>query len=161
MKKIGVTFLYIALLVVLCEFIYWTTMDWVIFNAKALEYGLGIMYYSSAPLLALVLSFAQSRLINKIPVFLNYLILMLTNCYILFTLQHLYFDYCDENKNLSPLYTSLDVIILIVVGYLVIFKILPKMKWRGILVVAISTVLAFIDFLFLLYGYKIFYPGFW
>lgn len=115
-------------MVLLCEFIYWTTTDWVIFNVKALDYGVDFLYYSAGPILALGLSFTQSRFFERIPVFVNRFVLTLTNVYVLFALLQLYSDYCDENKNLSVAYTSLNVGILLAVGYLIIFKIIPKMN---------------------------------
>ncbi len=161
MKKLGLTILNILILVVLCEFIYCTTMDLLIFNTKAIDYGLKPLYYTSAALMALVLSYSLARLFNRIPVLLRYLMFVLINIYVLFSINQLFAKYCEEIKNLNTFYSSIIILILIVIGYLVIFKIIPRMKFIGIITVAISTLLAFIDFIFLLYGYRIFYPGFW
>lgn len=161
MKDFVAIFISVLLVVLLCEFIYWTTTDWVIFNVKALDYGVDFLYYSAGPILALGLSFTQSRFFERIPVFVNRFVLTLTNVYVLFTLLQLYADYCDENKNLSVAYTSLNIGILLAVGYLIIFKIIPKMESRGYLIVAISTLLLAVDLLFLDLGFRVFYPGFW
>ncbi len=161
MKKLGLTILNILILVVLCEFICWTTVDLLIYNTKALDYGLELLYYTSAALMALVLSYSLARLFNRIPVLLRYLMFVLINTYVLVSIQQLFAKYCEEIKNLNTFYSSIIILILIVIGYLVIFKIIPRLKFIGIITVAISTLLAFIDFLFLLYGYRIFYPGFW
>lgn len=161
MRKFGVEILYIPILVVLVEFIYWTTMDWLIFNDEALDSGLEIMYYSSAALVALGLTTLQTVIGHKIYDFLNYLILVLINTYLLFSVIQMYGVYCDDIKNLSSFYVSLNILIILSAGYLMIFKVIPRLRRAGIVWVAISTILSFIDFLFLFYGYELFYPGFW
>lgn len=160
MKKLGLTILNILILVVLCEFIYWTTLDLLIYNTKALDYGLKLLYYAPAAFIALILSFSLAQLFNKIPVLLRYLMFVLINSYVLFSINQLLSKYCEGIRNLNSFYSSIIMLILIIIGYLVIFKIIPRLKLIGIITVAISTLLAFIDFLFLLYGYRIFYPAY-
>ena len=109
MKKIGLTILNILILVVLCEFIYWTTMDLLIYNTKALDYGLKLLYYASASLIALVLSYSLALLFNRIPVLLRYLMFVLINTYVFFSINQLLNKYCEEIRNLNSLYSSIII----------------------------------------------------
>ena len=161
MKKIGITILNIIIIVVLTDLIFWTTTDLLIFNANVLNYGLKLLYYASAPIIALILSVLLTVLFDRIPVFFRYLIFVLINTYVILSIIQLISKYCEEIKNVDAFYSSIITLILIVTGYFVIFKIISKMKFIGIITVAISTFLAFIDFEYLLYGFRIFYPGFW
>jgi len=161
MKKAGTTILNVFIIVVLTELIYWTSKDLLIFNENFLNSGLTFFYYASASIIALLLTILLIVFLDRIPVFFSFLFFVLINTYVLFSILQLITKGCEEIKNLNAFHTTLIVVILFVTGCLVIFRIIPKMKLISIVTVAISTLLAFIDFLIFLYGFRIFYPGFW
>jgi hypothetical protein len=161
MKKIGFSVLYIVTIVILTEFLFWTTTDILIFNTVFLNYGLKLFYYGSASIIALILSFFLALFYNKIPVICRYLLFVLSNTYIILSIIQLSSNYCEEVKNINTFYTIIISSFLFFTVYFIIFKIISKMKLIGLFTVAVSTLILIIDFEYLLVGFKIFYPSFW
>lgn len=152
----------IITLVVVCEFIYWSTSDLILFNTKTLNYDLEFLYYTMPAFIALALSIVMSILYTKIPVFVRNLLFVLTNTYIfLCVLILLGGEYCDIKKNLDAFYFSIVTFLLVTTGFILVKRIIPKMELINIITVITATIFSFIDFLFLLIGYKLFYPGNW
>lgn len=151
----------IIILVVACEFIYWSTSDLFLFNSKALNLGLEFLYYTAAAFIALILTVFLTTQFEKITALLRELILVLINTYVVTCLFHLFTTACDEQMNLNLFYSGIDVLLLAVVGYLLAFKILPKVNTASILTVTIATLILLVDSIYFLIGYRFFYPGYW
>ena len=117
------TIINIFTIVVLCESLYWTTSDLLLFNTKTLVYGLEFLYYTLAAFVALILTISLTLLYENIPVLLRNLLLVLIITYVVVCIFHLYTTACDDQKNLNMFYSGIDVLLLAIVGYLLILKI--------------------------------------
>jgi hypothetical protein len=152
----------IITLVIVCEFIYWSTSDLILFNTKTLNHSLEFLYYTLPAFLALALSFVMSTFHKKMSVFLHNLLFVLTNTYIfLCVLILLGGEYCDIKKNLDAIYFSIVTLLLVTTGFILVRRIIPKMELTSIITVIIATIFSFMDFIYLLMGYRLFYPGNW
>lgn len=153
--------LQVVSITVLAEAAYWITSDIIRFNGKTLNTNLEFLYYTLPALVALVLTLVVSFRFNKLHHFVSNLALVLINTYGFLCIILLTSGYCDLRKNLNVFYSAIVTIILISIACLLIKRVIPNMPIRNIAVLAITTIFAIYDFIFLLMGYRIFYPGNW
>ena len=151
----------IILIVVLAEAFYWLTADWVRFNESTLDTPLEFIYYLAPGLFLIFLTATTTIYFYRLPPFLANLLMVLIATYGYICMIMIQSTYCEPNKNLNLFYTIVIALILAATAFLIIKRILPKMSIKNITFTFIAYLLTFFDFLYLLIGYHIFYPGNW
>lgn len=159
--------LHIIVIVVVCEFIYWVTVD-IIYSTTMIDLGFGLIFHAMPAILALALSTLWILLFDKLSNLMRNILLVLIIAYLSVSLMGGP-GYCDEEMNLSFhysdkvvfLHSGVVVLLLLTTGYFLIFKILSKMTGPHILVATLATFIFLVDCLYFLIGYEIFYPGYW
>lgn len=156
------------MIVVICEFIYWVTRD-VVYSTRMIDLGFVLLFHAMPAILALALSTLWIRLFDQLSILIRNIILVLIIAYLIVSLMGFGPGYCDEEMNLSFHYSDtvvfvhsgVVVLLLLITGYFLVFRIFPRMKWPHILVATIATFIFLVDSLYFLIGYEIFYPGYW
>lgn len=148
-------------IILLVEFAYWTTSNFIVFNSKTLDTTLEFLFYLLPSLVALALTILLKQILRNISPFISKLILVLINAYSFLCIIMLTSGYCDFEKNLDLIYSVIVVLILVAITIIIIKNVLPKMSRKDILIASLATAIAFYDFLFSLVGYGLFYPGNW
>jgi len=160
----------VGILVVVCQFIFWTTLDF-IFSEKLIDVGLAFLFWAMGAVMALLLTAVLVISFDRLHRIVQDMLLVLINVYIFRSLSSIFFTgpSCSEEIMLSYLYSEkvanihscVVVVLLLITGLLLIFKVLPRMKWQDVIIVGMASFIFLVDALYYLIGYDIFYPGNW
>ncbi|MCC5946617.1 MAG: hypothetical protein JJT94_16925 [Bernardetiaceae bacterium] len=157
--------LQVITLIFLCQFIYWITDSLYFFTRNLIINGSSLLYHLKGVTMGLVLVCIMLILFNKIPIFLQNLLFALVSIYAIQSAIQLFSNSfignCDETLIPTPLHSIIVMFLLAIVGYLVVFKILPKMRWTNIVIVVIATLIFLIDNIFFLIGFNLIYIPIW
>jgi hypothetical protein len=146
----------IILAIVAVEFIYWSKQDYVIFNDRFLN-TLPLLYYSSVPLLAAFFLLILILIRNYSKTVIFNIFILLFGTYLLFSVDHLYGDYCVDFKNLNQTYFIINLSIIASIAILFFKIIAPYLSRRSIIVNSISFVILILDYYYFLVGFSFFY----
>ena len=160
-KLILKLFIHVISIVVFAEAAYWMSGDLVIYNEDIFNKNIEFLYYTMPAFVAIMLTLLIYLKYNNISNYFKNLILVLINTYCFLCIIMLTSGYCDFKKNLDIFYSAIVASILIVVAYILLKKIVPKMSIKNIIIVILSTIIALFDFLVSLIGYQLFYPENW
>lgn len=155
-RHLGREFVKIILAILVVEFIYWSTQDYIIYNDSFIN-KLPILYYSSAPILAVLLLIILVLIRHLGETIIIYLCILLLETYFLFSISQLYGAYCVEFKNLSELYFTINLLIMISIAILFYKYIAVYLSFQSILVISIASLVLILDYYFFLVGYSFFY----
>jgi len=154
-------FFHIFSLLLLVEATYWISGDLIIFNEDFYNKNLYFLYYTLPAITALILTLFLYKTQTHLNNFFTNLILVLINTYGFLCILMLTSEYCDLKKNLDIFFSGVVVIILIVSAFIILKKILPVISIQNIIIVALTTIIAFYDFTVSLIGYQILNPENW
>lgn len=160
-KSVFRLILQVIFIVVLVEAAYWISGDMIVFNEDAFNKNLEFLYYTLPAITALLLTIFLYIKHKKYPPFISNFIIVLINTYSLLCILMITSGYCDFKKNLDLFYSTIVALMLIGIAYILGKKIVPEMSIKNLLIVVISTIIAFYDFLISLIGYQLLYPGSW
>ncbi len=145
----------LALLLVV-EFIYWFTQDFVIFNIHLID-SLPILYYSSAPLISLLLLIPLVMLRKRTGSNLYNVFFLLFTTYFMFSAGQLYGQYCADIKNLNTSYFLLNTILMLIVIVVGSLFLLRELISEKPIILGLGLVVLFLDYYYFLFGYNMFY----
>ncbi|QHI36970.1 hypothetical protein IMCC3317_23410 [Kordia antarctica] len=149
MKKHTLILFQILIVTIIVTITYWLTQEYIVFNSSFLEIKiLSPLFY----LLPVILSFLMSLWLvikfDTIPKFILRLSITLVNIYLFLSVFMGTSKYCEDEKNMELVYLVFLWSIFLISVFMLIKYILPKLKFKDVLIIGVSTVLAFIDFYF-------------
>lgn len=133
----------------------WLLSSHIVFNDIFFESKYFRFLFYLAPIITvLLLSIILIFYFKKTPKFIRYIILTFINIYLFLSVSMIIGGYCEKEKNFSLNYKIGLVCILILIGFLLIKWVLPKLKLKDIMIIGFATIIALYD---LYYSLIIFY----
>lgn len=148
-QVLGLTFLSLTL--------FWALNKHIVFNELFLRYKmLKIFYYVLTTIFSLGLSAIWIIFNKKLHYFISNLILTLIGLYLFVSLFSSYGEFCEDGKNMSFKFLTIQFLLIIGNLFLILKLIIPRLNRKTILLVISSTGLVIIDFLFLWVSFSIY-----
>lgn len=149
MKKIALIVFQVVSVTLIVTFTYWVTQEYIVFNSSFLEIKiLSPLFY----LLPVILSFLMSLLLkirfDEIPKFIQRLGITFVNIYLFLSVFMGTSKYCEDGKNMELIHLVFLWFVFLITIFLLLKFILPKLNFKDILIIGVSTVIAFADFYF-------------
>jgi hypothetical protein len=138
---------------ILCEFLYWISYEHVVFNGETLT-GAAYLYYLLPSFIVAFLCLSIIFFQKYIPEFLTNLLIVLLVTYATLCVMMLG-EYCEPEKNLNLAYSTIIILILIAVAWSFLKIIIPRVHRKDRLVVTVAILITFVDFNYLLIGYRL------
>lgn len=162
MKKYTLILFQILIITVIVTLTYWITQEYLVFNSALLEIKiLSPLFY----LLPVIISFLMSLLLaiklSSIPKFFQRISLTFVNTYLFLSVFMGTSKYCNNEKNMDLVYLIFLWMIFLITVFILIKHILPKLRFKDILIIGASTLLVCADFYFFFLSLDLLYDIGW
>lgn len=162
MKKYTSILLQIVSITIIVTFTYWITQEYLVFNNSFLKVKiLSPLFYLLPTIIGFLISLVLAIKFDSISKFIQRLSLTFVNTYLFLSIFLGTSKYCEDEKNMELAYLVFLWFIFLSTVFILIRYVLPKLSFRDILIIGVSTLIAFVDFFFFFVTLDILYYISW
>ncbi len=149
MKKYVFAIAQILVIISIVTLTYWITQKYIVFNNSFLEVTiLSPLFYLFPLMISLSISLLLAHKFTSIPKLIQRLSITFVNTYLFLSVFMGTSKYCEDEKNMTLAYLIILWVLFLSTIYILIKYILPKLKLKDIIIIGVSTLLAYADFYF-------------
>lgn len=149
MKKYVFTTFQILIIITIVTLTYWITQEYLVFNDSFLDMSvLSPLFYLLPIIIGFLISLLLTIKFDNTPKLIRRLSLTFVNTYLFLSIFMGTSKYCKDEKNMELIFLIFLWILFLITVFILIKYILPKLRFKDILIIGVSTLLVCIDFFF-------------